>query len=126
MHELSLMEYSLNAVERRAGEMKIDRVAEVGLVIGRLSIVPAAMEKAFAILKVQRPMFAEARLHLDVRDIEYQCRECGHRFVVKDLQDTDCPICGSNQLELVGGNELLIEYFIPWRNPEGPHAHDHQ
>lgn len=114
MHELSLVEYSLNAVERRAAEMNIKRVAEVGLVVGKLSVVPAAMEKAFAILKTQRPMFEDASLHLEVRNIRLRCRDCGCEFSSSDVFSFSvCPECGSPSHELLAGNELYIDYFKP-------------
>ena len=66
MHEMSLIDYALTAVENKAEEMNIEKVAEVGLVIGRLAALPELMEKAFEVVRTRHPKCADARLHLDM------------------------------------------------------------
>ena len=50
MHEMSLVTYVLNAVENKASGMGIEKVGEIGLVIGRLAAVPELMERCFQAL----------------------------------------------------------------------------
>ena len=80
MHETSLIDYALNAVEARAAQMGIQEVSEVGLVVGKAKAVPGLMEKAFQIIRLKHPMCREAKLHLDVREIRMQCAACGREF----------------------------------------------
>lgn len=114
MHETSLIDYALNAVETKATQMGIREVREVGLVIGKAKAVPLLMEKAFQIIRMKHPMCREASLHLDVREIRMQCAACGTEFEVEDVMgDFKCPECDSEDCRMISGNELMIDYFIP-------------
>jgi len=114
MHETSLIDYALNAVETRAAQMGIQEVSEVGLVVGKAKAVPGLMEKAFQIIRLKHPMCREAKLHLDVREIRMQCAECGREFEVEDVMgDFRCPECDSGNCHMISGNELMVSYFIP-------------
>ena len=114
MHETSLIDYALNAVEARASQMGIQEVAEVGLVVGKAKAIPELLERAFQIIRVKHPRCREAVLHLDMREIRMQCSSCGMEYEVEALMGDDrCPGCGSCDCRMVGGNELLVEYFIP-------------
>ena len=73
MHETSLIDYALNAVETKATQMGIREVREVGLVIGKAKAVPLLMEKAFQIIRMKHPMCRGASLHLGVGEIRRQC-----------------------------------------------------
>ena len=114
MHEMSLVDYALTAVEKKAEEMGIEEVAEVGLVIGRLTALPQLMEKAFEVVRTRHPMCTDARLHLDVRDIRLRCRDCGCEYESSDAFNYSvCPECGSESHDLLAGNELFVDYFKP-------------
>lgn len=114
MHETSLIDYALNAVEARAAQMGIREVSEVGLVVGKAKAVPALMEKAFRIVRMKHPMCREADLHLDMREIRMLCPVCGTEFEAEDVMgDLRCPECGSENSRMLSGNELMVEYFIP-------------
>ena len=114
MHETSLIDYALNAVETRAAQMGIQEVSEVGLVVGKAKAVPGLMEKAFQIIRLKHPMCREAKLHLDIKDIRMQCAECGTEFEVEDVMgDFQCPGCDSGNCRMISGNELMVDYFIP-------------
>lgn len=114
MHETSLIDYALNAVETRAAQMGIQEVSEVGLVVGKAKAVPGLMEKAFQIIRLKHPMCREAKLHLDVKEIRMQCDACGREFEVKDVMgDFRCPECNNGECRMISGNELMVSYFIP-------------
>ncbi|MBQ9157215.1 MAG: hydrogenase maturation nickel metallochaperone HypA [Eubacterium sp.] len=70
MHETSLIEFTLDAVEKKAKSMNIDRVGEICIVAGRLAAVPRLLDKAFDIMKYNRPMFEHAKLTVDCREGE--------------------------------------------------------
>ena len=114
MHEMSLIDYALTAVENKAEEMNIEKVAEVGLVIGRLAALPELMEKAFEVVRTRHPKCADARLHLDMRDIRMRCRKCGCEYESSDaFSEAICPDCGAREHVLLAGDELLVDYFLP-------------
>ncbi len=113
MHETSLIEYALSAVEAKAREMKIEKVREIGLVVGRAKAVPALLEKSFLIMRQKHPMCREAELHLDMREIRLRCFTCGEEFEVADpMGDFRCPSCGGD-CRMISGGELMVDYFIP-------------
>ena len=114
MHEMSLVDYALTAVEKKAEEMNIEKVAEVGLVIGRLAALPILIEKAFEVVRTRHPMCTDASLHLDVRDIRLRCRHCGCEYESSDaFHHSVCPECGCQEHDLLAGNELFVDYFKP-------------
>lgn len=113
MHETSLIDFTLNAIEEKARPMGISKVKEIGLVIGKLAAVPELMESAFRIMKYSRDMFRQTSLHIDCREISFQCLDCGRGFESDTYARALCPDCGGNHLELTGGQELLIDYFVP-------------
>ena len=115
MHETSLIDYALNAVEARAAQMRINQVAEVGLVVGKSKAVPALLEKAFEIIRAKHPMCRSAKLHLDVRDIRMECSVCGTEFGQEDVMgDYRCPQRGSRDTRMISGmNSWSIILFPP-------------
>ena len=114
MHETSLINYALDAVEARAKELGVEEVMEVGLVIGRMKAVPQLMEHAFQIVRNRHPLCRNARLHLEMRDIRLRCLDCNAEFNADDaMSQFVCPECGSECNTVIEGNELLVDYFIP-------------
>lgn len=114
MHETSLVEFALSAVESRAKAMGIEKIKEVGLVIGRLSAVEEQMEMAFRIIRQKHPMCIEAELHLDMREIRLRCKDCGCEYDSPDVFSCfTCPDCGSEKYDILSGKELQVDYFIP-------------
>ena len=113
MHEMSLIEFTFDSIEKRADVLGISQVAEVGLIIGRLAAVPALLETAFDIMKQNRPMFWEAKLSIDFREIRLHCRDCGTQFEDSSYVQAQCPVCHGKNLDMIGGEELFIDYFLP-------------
>ena len=67
MHETSLIEFTLNAVEQKAGSLGIGRVACIHLVAGEeRGIVEDLMDRAFELLASQRPIFDRCRLDIEI------------------------------------------------------------
>jgi len=114
MHETSLIEFTLNAIQQRANQMKIKEVKEIGIVVGRLAAVPELLQTAFEIMKYDRPIFYHTVLHIDYRDIYFQCMDCNEKFTSDTYARAVCPKCKSANLERTSGEELYIDYFIPY------------
>jgi hydrogenase nickel incorporation protein HypA/HybF len=105
VHELGLCEGILEAVERRAAGR---RVTGVRLRVGTLHRVAApALDQAFSL--VAGGTVAEgAAIDLVVVPVRAACAAC-RRVTEADEVLVACPACGSSELELRGGDELVLE-----------------
>lgn len=103
MHELSITQSVVEAVtERTAGA----RVLGVHLVIGRLSgIVPDSVRFCFELVTAGTPL-ERAVLEISEPCGRAHCAGCGTDFDTDDL--ILLCACGSAQVTLLNGDELLI------------------
>ncbi|MCL2396052.1 MAG: hydrogenase maturation nickel metallochaperone HypA [Acidimicrobiaceae bacterium] len=105
MHELGLCTSIVDAVERRAGERA---VARVRVHVGRLNHVhPEAFEQSFAVAAVGT-VAEGAAAELVLTPITAHCNGCGKDWGSDEIP-TACPSCGSVDVALVGGDELVLE-----------------
>lgn len=112
MHETSLIQYTLDAVERRALVMGIRRVKRVYLVVGDMrGALPDLMQYGFRILTRSRPLFSDAVLEIESRNVVLQCSRCGKEYPVTEFHGVTCPDCGAPDYTVVQGNELYIDSF---------------
>jgi hydrogenase nickel insertion protein HypA len=112
MHEMSLVQYAMDAVEQRALGMGIHHVYGIYLVVGEMrGALPDLMDYGFRVLSRSRPLFFGAQLHMELRGVEVQCNDCAERYGVQEFHHITCPACGSGAYTLVQGNELYIDYF---------------
>jgi hydrogenase nickel incorporation protein HypA/HybF len=105
MHELTIAEAIVGiAADRAAGR----RVLAVDVKVGALrQVVPAALEFAFE-LTVMGSNLEGAELRIENIRAVGRCADCGHVSEL-DWFPFACAGCGSVDLELVGGEELLVE-----------------
>ena len=108
MHELSLiaaMFETLEAEIKKYGPVKVTSVTlKVGVISGA---VPDLLESAFESYK--KGTFAEdASLTITVTQPRFRCRACGSETFREDL-DFSCAACGSRDIELISGDELIVE-----------------
>lgn len=103
MHELAITQSVVDmVVERTAGR----RVASVQLQVGRLAgVVADAMQFCFE-LATAGTTLEGATLEIDETAGLASCRSCGEQFDVDDLILL-CP-CGSADVQIVAGRELLV------------------
>ncbi|HEY2429753.1 MAG TPA: hydrogenase maturation nickel metallochaperone HypA [Acidimicrobiales bacterium] len=105
MHELGLCEDIVAAVEQRAAGRA---VARVRVRVGRLHHVhPEAFEQSFA-MAAAGGVAEEATAELVLLPVRARCGACGGEAEADELM-TACPACGSFDLELTGGDELVLE-----------------
>jgi hydrogenase nickel incorporation protein HypA/HybF len=103
MHELSLMECVVSAVEEQVAPA---RVVVVRLQVGRLAaVVPEALRFCFGVC-AQATLLDGAELEIEVVDGRARCRDCDAELVVRRLGEP-CG-CGSNDLDIVAGLELKV------------------
>lgn len=108
MHERSLVRALLRQVQALAEEHSRGRVLSIRVQIGELSgVEPELLSSAYDDL-VQRTTIRGAELEIERVPLEAECDQCGELFAIKHYQ-FQCPHCGSLQLTIRGGEELLLE-----------------
>ncbi len=107
MHELSIIAGLFEILEEKAREQGASRVTAVTLRVGRLSgVVPDLLVSAFDAYKKGTPAEA-ARLEIETAPFDFRCRACGGD--VRDDPDVACAACGSHDIELRGGMDIVVE-----------------
>ncbi|HEY4460926.1 MAG TPA: hydrogenase maturation nickel metallochaperone HypA [Pseudonocardiaceae bacterium] len=103
MHELSITQSVVDAVQERLPDT---RIAEVRLEIGKLSgIVADSVRFCFDLVVAGTPLEG-ARLDIDEPGGRARCTECDAEFDVDDLILL-CP-CGSANVAVLTGQQLRI------------------
>jgi hydrogenase nickel incorporation protein HypA/HybF len=103
MHELSITQSLVEAVLDRTGDRS---VTGVNLRIGPVSgVLPDAVRFCFEVVSADTPL-AGATLTIDESEGRARCRSCRDEFVLEDMFLL-CP-CGSADVEVVSGRELLV------------------
>ena len=105
MHELGLCEDIVAAVEQRAAGRDVVRVR---VRVGRLHHVhPEAFEQSFAVAAAGS-VAEDAAAELVLLPVRAHCRACGHDAEADEIIPL-CMACGSVDIELTGGDELVLE-----------------
>ena len=105
MHELSIADALVAIAARHAGERRVVRV-EVRL--GHLrQVVPQALEFAFGLVAEGTPVEG-AELVMEIVPAAGICRACGTQAELPGFPLL-CAACGSADLELTQGEELLVD-----------------
>jgi hydrogenase nickel incorporation protein HypA/HybF len=118
MHELGLCQGIVDAVERRAAGR---RVTGVKVRVGALHrVVEPALDQAFA-LAAAGTVAEGAEVEMVVVPVRVDCRGCGHQAASDDPFGA-CSNCGGTDLDMVGGDELVLE-SIALAAPERGDAH---
>ena len=108
MHEMSLAQGVIDAIDAYAKRDPFERVSRVVLEVGALSCVdPRALEVSFD--AGSRATRAEgAALEIRTPPGRASCFGCGKTVEIARRGDP-CPQCGSHQLVVQGGEELKIK-----------------
>jgi len=105
MHELGLCEAIVERVEQRAGDRP---VARVRVRVGRLHHVhPDAFDQSFT-MAASGGVAEDAVADLVLLPVRAHCQTCGQN-TESDEMVLACEKCGSIDLELTGGDELMLE-----------------
>lgn len=105
MHELAIAD----AVVRIASERAVGRrVTKVELTVGHLrQVVPSALEFSFALV-AEGTIVEGAELVVEHVPATARCPRCGSESELSGFP-VACPRCASAEVELVGGDELVVE-----------------
>ncbi len=108
MHEFSIAQNLIRALEQEAVRMGAKRVTSVKLKIGKLTgVVPDLLVTAFEFCS-QGTVAEGAELVIEEVPLRLKCEECGNEYEV-DNWDFSCPACGSCRPRILSGRELLLE-----------------
>ena len=107
MHEMSICQGLLDQVERIAAEQNASRVDSISLSIGPLAgVEPDLLKRAYEVARLQT-VAENAELEIKTGPIVVECRSCGASGEAQ-VNRLLCPSCGSWQVNLVRGDELLL------------------
>jgi hydrogenase nickel incorporation protein HypA/HybF len=105
MHELSLAQAIVEIAQRHAGGRRVTRVR---VRVGHLrQVVPDALEFAFSLLCAGTALDG-ARLEIEAVAVRGRCRRCGDEAALAGFP-LQCPGCGDLDVEIVAGEELLVD-----------------
>lgn len=111
MHELAVTEGMLKVVLRHAELNRAQQVVGITLRIGEMSdLVDEWLQRYFDYLS--RGTIAEgAEVKIERSPAVFQCEDCGEEYVVniKVGNKFSCPVCGSNDVDLISGREFLVQ-----------------
>ena len=111
MHELSIMQSVLEVVRENAECSNIGKVNKLKLVIGKSTmIMPDSLQFCFEALS-QDDLFRGAVLEIEEKETIINCLNCKERFIQEEDYCFLCPGCGSNQVEIIQGREMYIDYY---------------
>lgn len=97
MHEASIIEYSLRAVERAATAHQITQVESVTLIIGKLRIaVPDILQYSFRLLK-KGTICENAILNIEEVDVVIQCNSCHKMSLITRFIEERMPLLRWNR-----------------------------
>ena len=108
MHEQSLVRQLLRQVQTIAEEYPTCQVKSIRVRVGEFSgVEPELLANAYSLL-VADTSFEKAQLVVNRARLEAVCGLCESDFRIKRFT-FQCPNCGSRELSIVGGEELLLE-----------------
>ena len=108
MHEASIALNILERAQNIAYEHKASKIDSISVVIGALSgIVKESLLFAFDAIKLDTPA-ENCILKIVEVPIKINCYDCKKNVVLNDIF-LICPECGSINIEVIEGREMLIK-----------------
>ncbi len=108
MHEMALSESVLSMIESSARQQGFSRVIGVHLAVGQLAGVDIDALR-FSFDAVTRGTLAnDAQLEISPVPGEAWCMPCGCTVQLPSRVEP-CPRCGSHQLQVTGGDDMLLK-----------------
>jgi hydrogenase nickel incorporation protein HypA/HybF len=108
MHELSIAQSIVDAVETRATECKATHVKSVRIRIGEaIGVVADSLTFCFEMITDSEPLLEGAKLGIETVPHRARCRHCDREFPVIQFI-AQCPTCREWSEEIISGTELQI------------------
>jgi hydrogenase nickel incorporation protein HypA/HybF len=118
VHEFSICSALLSQLSAIATQHGAERVTGIRLRIGALAgVEPELLARAFALAR-EGTVAAHAELSVVTTAVTIACRRCGHRSETAANRLT-CPRCGDFDVEVVDGQDLILESVELEIAPEG-------
>ena len=111
MHELSLCQSILKAVEDEFPGEQLEKVREIHLRAGILSGVEPSILQNIFLFMIRSSGLENAVLLIEQPGISAYCQTCEHSFSVEHFVFV-CPECGESSSDILTGNELKIFKII--------------
>ncbi|MCC6165649.1 MAG: hydrogenase maturation nickel metallochaperone HypA [Caldilineaceae bacterium] len=109
MHELAVTEQVLTIALRHAAAAQATKITHIHLVVGRLSSIVDDSVQFYWHLIAAGTIAEEAVLSFERRPAQMRCLACAAHFTLADQRDFTCPACGSPDIIVIGGDELLLD-----------------
>lgn len=110
MHEMSIANSVLDALEKEARRFPGGRITKVGLRIGELAGVdPGALSFCLEAV-VRETAWQPVEFEIEYSPRRHRCRRCAEEFAVNNF-DIVCPSCGDPNTVFAGGDELDLTFL---------------
>jgi hydrogenase nickel incorporation protein HypA/HybF len=111
MHEISIMQSTLELAEEHARKGGGTAIARIRLRVGLISgVVPEALEFAFDVLK-KGTMAEEASLEIERVPGDARCQVCGNNVRLDEVR-FDCPDCNGMLILGDAGGDLELSHLV--------------
>jgi len=110
MHELSIAESILSAIQAELDQRPGTHALKVGVRIGSMAAVDAGSLQFCFDSIVRDSEWEPLQLEIILAPAERLCNRCNEKFVVLDFNPV-CPACGHEVTMALGGDELDLEYL---------------
>lgn len=109
MHELAVTEQVLTIALRHAAAAQATKITHIHLVAGQLSSIVDDSVQFYWHLIAAGTIAEEAVLSFERRPARMRCLACHAQFALADQRDFTCSACGSPDIVVMGGDELLLD-----------------
>jgi hydrogenase nickel incorporation protein HypA/HybF len=103
MHELHLAEDILRKIKEKAQAEAKAKVAYAKIGLGQSRFTHLA-----ELLELFADISGGIKLEIDIIPVRTACAECKTEFAPKTMR-LDCEKCGSTNIQMVSGNELIVK-----------------
>ena len=109
MHELSITQGLLEITLRHAKDAGANRVVNINLVMGQLSSVVDESVQFYWDIIAKGTLAESATLTFERVPASFRCLTCSEPFLLTEQVDYLCPHCGSESVEVTGGDDMRLE-----------------
>lgn len=109
MHEISLVQSLFSQLHELAATHKATQINKVTMEIGPLSgVVIDSFQFGFDILCKDDNLLSEAKLIIEIPEVEYKCTSCGFVIKTSGAKPQECSECDELLLIPTGGDDLIL------------------
>jgi hydrogenase nickel incorporation protein HypA/HybF len=107
MHELSIMTYLLEAVEKEAQQRGASKVLAINLRVGERAGIDDSLLFYFDLLTPET-LCEGAKLNIQRTPMRFACQKCNNEYTPRGA-NFECPNCGTVGTLVDDASDLLIE-----------------